>query len=94
MLVLIGKSFPELASLEMLKFIPLLLLSLNWYIAISPMKIRKVTAAIDPITGHLIWSRNGVGFGIAEKSESISLFTKTVELTGRISKMPLMFTIV
>ena len=80
MLLLIGESFLELASLDMLTFIPLLLLFLSRHIAISPMKIRKVTAANDPITGHLIWSRNGVDFGIDEGSELILLLTKTVEL--------------
>ena len=68
MLLQIGESFLELASLETLTFIPLLLLFLSRHIAMSPIKIRKVTAANDPITGHLIWSRNGVDFGIVENS--------------------------
>ena len=78
MLLQIGESFLELASLETLTFIPLLLLFLSRHTAISPIKIRKVTAANDPITGHLIWSKNGVDFGIDDGSESILLLTNTV----------------
>ena len=80
MLLQIGESFLELASLETVTLIPLLLLFFSRHTAISPIKIRKVTAANDPITGHLIWSRNGVDFGIDEESESILLLIKTVEL--------------
>ena len=58
-----GESFYEVASLETVTVTPLLVLFFSRRTAISPINIRKVTAANDPMRGHLIFSKSDVDPG-------------------------------
>ena len=75
-----GESFFEVASLEIVTEIPLLVLFFSRHMIISPRKIRKVTAANDPMRGHFIFSKSDVDPGREVGLVSILLLTKIVEL--------------